>query len=89
MIDAGLRVVTGLVLPSGWSEDGRVKSVAISAFDETDYLVAPGPLADALLPLLRREVEVRGRVGSWDSSSLTIEVESFQVKENGLVAVDD
>ncbi len=55
-------LIRGLVIPAGWDEKGRVKSVKISAFDETDYEVENGAGSRDLLKLVRREVEVVGWV---------------------------
>ena len=88
-LDPGCRVVTGLVLPASWSEDGRVESVTISAFDETDYVVACGPVGGKLLGLLRQEVEVRGWISASGSSLMRIEVEYFKVIDTGRDAEED
>ena len=34
--------ITGLVIPVEWDQQGKVKAVAIAAFDESNYRVAPG-----------------------------------------------
>ena len=54
--------IKGLVIPVEWDQRGVVKAVAIAAFDESTYRVAPGGRGEELLGRLQREVTVWGRV---------------------------
>jgi hypothetical protein len=57
-----MTVVTGVVIPTDWDDKGNVVGIAISSHDETEYFVDKKGKGPDLLPLIRKEVEVRGVV---------------------------
>lgn len=72
--------ITGLVIPVAWDGQGRVKSVAIAAFDESCYQVAPGGKGAELVSRLKREVTVWGRV-ECRAEGKTILIERFEMSK--------
>lgn len=72
----GLFKIQGLIIPVDWDEGGRVLAVAVSTFDEEEYLVEKDGKGDQLLGLLRKEVEVSGIVGIRDGGK-TIKVKKY------------
>jgi hypothetical protein len=54
--------VKGLVIPSAWDGEGKVISVIIAAFDETEYFIEEERWSKVLLGLIHHEVEVIGCV---------------------------
>ena len=72
----GLFKIQGLIIPVDWDEAGRVLAVAVSTFDEEEYLVEKDGKGDELLGLLRKEVEVNGVVGIRDGGK-TIKVKKY------------
>ncbi|MEW6264968.1 MAG: hypothetical protein AB1641_17980 [Thermodesulfobacteriota bacterium] len=74
-----LIVIRGLIIPAVWDETGRVTAVAVSAFNDNEYLVAPTPKAARLLGLLRREVEVQARLKE-EGGRQVIEVVRYRTK---------
>ena len=70
--------IRGLVIPAAWDADGKVTAVAISAFDDTEYQVKAGPLANELIGHLRGEIEAVGRVSSAGKGAWSILLESFR-----------
>jgi len=55
-----LITIRGLVTASEWDEKGNVIAIAISTFDEDEYLVDSNLEGEELLCLIRKEVEVSG-----------------------------
>jgi hypothetical protein len=72
--------IRGLVIPAAWDEMGNVLSVAVSTFDEEEYLVGKDEKGDQLLGLLRKEVEVSGVVGIRDGGK-TIRVKKVALTD--------
>lgn len=56
-------VLRGIVIPVDWDENGNVIALAVSTHDEDEYLVQKDKNWKALLPFLRKQVEVSGLVG--------------------------
>ena len=54
--------IRGLVIPADWDEKGNVVGVAISTFDENEYLVDRDEESEGLLSIIREEVKVSGIV---------------------------
>lgn len=52
----------GLIVPADWDEKGKVVSVAISTFDEEEYVLDDDETAKGLLKLMRQEVVIIGVV---------------------------
>jgi hypothetical protein len=73
--------ITGLVIPVEWDPQGKVKAVAIAAYDESTYRVAPGGKGAELLGRLKREVTVWGRVESL-AEGKTILIERFEMSKS-------
>ena len=53
--------ITGIVMPHNWDEDGKIIQIAIYTNKEEVYLVEHNHLAQELLKLINRRVEVKGR----------------------------
>ena len=81
--DLGLFKIQGIIIPSSWNEEGRVLSVAVSTFDEEEYLVEKDTKGDQLLEQLRKEVEVSGLVRIDEG------VKRIRVKKHGLIKEPD
>ena len=64
--DLELFKIQGLIIPSAWDKEGNVLAVAVSTFDEDEFLVHRDEKGEQLLGLLREEVEVSGVVGIKD-----------------------
>ena len=57
-----LITIRGLVTPYEWDEKGNVIAIAISTFDEEEYLIDKDKQSNQLLSLMRQAVEVSGFV---------------------------
>lgn len=79
--EAKTQQITGLVIPVEWDRQGKVKAVAIAAFDESTYRVAPGGKGAELLGRQKREVTVWGRVECL-AEGKTILIERFQMSKS-------
>jgi hypothetical protein len=52
--------IRGLIIPVRWDERGTVTGIAVSAFNEKEYVVSGEARGEELLAFLRLEVEVHG-----------------------------
>ncbi|MCB2193025.1 MAG: peptidoglycan-binding protein [Deltaproteobacteria bacterium] len=73
--------ITGVVIPVEWDQQGKAKAVAIAAFDESTYRVAPGGLGGELARRLKREVTVWGRVECLAEGKI-IFIERFEMSKS-------
>lgn len=73
--------IRGLVVPASWGGDGEVLSVIISAFDETEYLVADNELARPLFGKLHQLVSINGELFETQGGKKMIQVQSFKVEK--------
>ncbi len=67
--------IRGLIIPVAWDEKGNVLTVAVSTFDEDEYIVDRDKKGNQLIGLLREEVKVSGEIGIKDGVK-TIKVRS-------------
>jgi hypothetical protein len=58
----GLVTIRGIVLPIDWDRKGNVAAMAVSTYDEDEYLVEKDENGAALEAFMRKEVEVVGIV---------------------------
>jgi hypothetical protein len=73
-----MTVVTGVVIPTDWDDEGNVIGIAISSHDETEYFVDKKGKGPDLLPLIRKEVEVSGVVREEENRKVII-VRKFSI----------
>ena len=71
-------VLRGLITPAGWDEKGNVVIIALSSFDEEEYLIDKDETGSKLFSLLRFKVQVRGIVRNEDGVK-KIAVEDYHV----------
>ena len=77
--------IQGLIVPVAWDEEGNPLSIAVSTFDEEEYIVERDIKGQQLFGLLREQVEVRGEVRIRDGAK-TIKVKKYvQIKKSELV----
>jgi len=59
-VGANLITIKGIVIPVDWDKKGNVVGVAISTFNEDEYLVDKNEKGARLMQFIRQEVEARG-----------------------------
>jgi len=59
-VGANLITIRGIVIPVDWDEKGNVVGVAISTFNEDEYLVDRDEKGAELMRFVRQEVEISG-----------------------------
>ena len=52
--------VHGLIIPIEWDEGGNVAAIAVSTFDEDEYLIELDEMGERLMALLREEIALVG-----------------------------
>ena len=71
--------IQGLIIPVDWDHDGNVIAVAISSYDEIEYLVERTQKAEELLNLVHMQVEARGKLRVFEAKGRLITVEHYRV----------
>jgi hypothetical protein len=75
-----LTKIRGIVVPFAWDDLGHVKTIAISTWDEDEYVVDFAGKGKELLSHIRDEVEVTGRTRAEDNRKI-IEVRELSLKQ--------
>ena len=68
--DVNLITIRGIVIPVDWDEKGKVVGVAISTFDEDEYVVERGEKGAELKRFIRQEVEISGILKRGENSQI-------------------
>jgi hypothetical protein len=64
--------IRGIVVPIAWDDLGHVTAIAISTWDEDEYVVDFAGKGKQLLSHIRHEVEVTGRTRSEDNRKIIV-----------------
>jgi hypothetical protein len=67
-----LTTIRGLVIPVEWDEDGNIRNLAISTYDEDEYWIEMDQRIKQLMSIVRKKVEVTGLVGETDGRKIII-----------------
>ena len=71
-------VLRGLITPAAWDEKGNVVTIALSSFDENEYLIDNDEIGMKLFSFLRVVVQLSGIVRNEDGVK-RIAVENYRV----------
>ena len=72
--------VMGIVIPIEWDEHGNPLATTISTPGEREYLVEHDSMGEALLGLVRQEIEVIGVLRKCSKGGSRIRVSSYRLK---------
>jgi hypothetical protein len=73
-----LSVLSGIIIPVEWDDKGHISAIALSTFDEEEYLISN---SEELIGFLRQEVEVTGNISASDKKK-SVFVHNFVPKYN-------
>ena len=62
----------GIVIPIDWDSEGNVLAVALSSYDESNYIVETNPNDMEFLNYLQKEVEITGTIGVKDGQKMIL-----------------
>ena len=71
--------IRGIVVPADWDEKGNVVAVAISTYDEVEYLIENHEKEKELRAIIREEVEVSGILRE-EKSRLILKIKEYRLK---------
>ena len=77
--DNNLVTIRGIVIPADWDEKGNVVAVAVSTYDEVEYLIENHEKEKELKAVIREEVEVRGILRE-EKNRLIIKIKEYRLK---------
>jgi hypothetical protein len=55
-------IISGIILPQNWDENGRATEIAVYTNTEEVYAVKHSSLTPELLSLIQKGVEIRGKI---------------------------
>ena len=70
--------IRGIVIPAEWDEEGNVVAVAVSGYDEVEYLLENNEKGKELKAFIREEVEVSG-ILKQEKNRLIIEGKEYRL----------
>ena len=72
-------VITGLIMPHSWDEQGKVVEVALYTDKEEVYPVEDNRLTQVLMDLVQKQVEVKCKIQKLADGSPSIAVQEYRV----------
>jgi len=82
-----LATIRGIVIPADWDEKGNVVAVAVSTYDEVEYLIENNEKEKELKAIIREEVEVSGILRE-NKNRLIMNVQEYRLKPNLISALN-
>ena len=84
---AGNNLVTirGIVIPADWDEKGNVVAVAVSTYDEVEYLIENHEKEKELKAFIREEVEVSGILRE-EKNKPIMKIKEYRLKPDSISA---
>jgi hypothetical protein len=76
-------VITGVIIPADWDQDGRIIAVSIFTHDEEEYVVRKRAKGTELVWFLQKEVEATG----WaevDEGKKMITIRDYRIRQRYL-----
>ncbi len=72
----------GIVVPADWDENGNVIAVAISTYEEDEYIIdCQNEKGRELLAVMRQKISVTGMIKPGTKDRKMITVENYLIKE--------
>ena len=71
-------IITGIILPSKWDDDGKVTRISIHTNDENEYIVDFSGAGKELLNLIHKKVEVKGKLRERLNGNVVIQIHSYK-----------
>ena len=71
--------IRGIVIPADWDEKGNAVAVAVSTYDEVEYLIENHEKEKELKAFIREEVEVSGILRE-EKNRLIIKIREYRLK---------
>ena len=75
-------IITGIIIPNNWDENGRIIGIALYTNTEEIYAVEQSGLIRDLMNLVRKKVEVKGKISEHPEGKKSIAVHNFVVIED-------
>jgi len=77
-------MISGIIIPAQWDENGNVIGVSIHTNDEKAYIVEHTKTGEELLDHVNQKVQVRGKIRERIDGRVLISVQSYFTNENQL-----
>jgi len=75
------QVITGIIMPNSWDEQGNIVEVALYTDKEEVYPLEDSRLTRALMDLVQKQVEVKCKIQNRADGSPSIAVHDYRVVE--------
>ena len=72
-------VITGIIMPNNWDENGKVIEIALYTNTEEIYAVEDNNLNKKLIGLLKKKVKIKGKIREKPDGKISISAHSFNV----------
>ncbi|MFC1862757.1 hypothetical protein ACFL1Z_02235 [Thermodesulfobacteriota bacterium] len=79
--DKRLTLLQGIIIPVEWDDNGNITAIALSTYDEEEYIISNDEKFEELVKILRQEVKLTGDI-IIDHKKKSIFVHSYMLKSN-------
>lgn len=73
------RKVIGVIVPSGWTDEGRVTGIALFSTDEKEYLIELKCKGKELMRQINAQVEIEGDITHQVDGPATIRIAHYRL----------
>jgi hypothetical protein len=81
-----MTVINGIIMPHNWDESGKAIEIALYTDKEEVYAVKHNRLAQQLMTLIYKRVEVKGKIRVDQNGGKSIAVQHYMVPEEMKIA---
>ena len=72
-------ILRGIILPTMWDKDGKVKRISLNTQNEHEYMIDYSERGKELLNHIQETIEIEGKVIQRMSGALYVKVNRFNV----------
>jgi len=72
-------ILRGIILPTMWDTNGRVKRISLNTHDENEYMIDYSGRGKELLDHIQETIEIEGKVLQRMGGTLYLKVNNFNI----------
>lgn len=74
-------VITGIIMPHKWDENGRIIGIALYTNSEEIYALEHNRLTQGLMNLMHKRVEIRGKMREHGDGNVSIAARNYILRK--------
>ncbi len=77
-------VITGIIMPNNWDENGKVTEIALYTDEEKVYVMENNNNAQELVRHLRKKIEIKGKIRNPPDGNKSISASTYMVLDEAV-----